>query len=181
MAITFPGAPGLGLYGLARDAILKATYTSTANLVSGTQLSAMLVAPTGMGGTNGTNQYVAVQNTDAFVTIIPGSATNASSANGSVFAGSTGTAQVVSARTSTLGSLFITSNTLAFTNALPSGTVPGLTAGALIFWNNTGTPSTSALIAYIDYTNWTPSNFVLPSGSTITFTFASTTPGVFTI
>ncbi len=163
---------GAFLYGLGRNLIL----TQGTNVVTGA-LCGSLVAIT--GGSAGTTNYVVAQNTDQFFNIIPGFATTGT---GSVLSGGFNSSVSFGARTTALGALFVTGNQLVFPS-VPSNTLgtggTDMPVGALVFWINTGTASTSPLIGYIDFTNWTPANTVAPNGSSITLTFPSTNPGLF--
>lgn len=153
------------VYDSARDAILKQTM----QIVTGTALELALVS---IGSADATHYSVLTTHTN--FSTVPGSQVNQS---GSVLAGAYNNKTPFGTRTSTAGSLFVTGNSVAFVS------VPaiGLAGGAIILWFDTLTWSTSTLVAYIDFTNWNPSNTVTPAGSTITFNFASTAPGILTI
>jgi hypothetical protein len=160
------------VYGLARDAILKQTLA----IVSGTLNGTLVNTTSGTAGTFYNPVLAATQNTDQFFGIaVPGAATATQS--GSVLAGGYGAKQAFGTRTSTLGSLFVSGNTLTFTNV----TSNALAVGALVIWSDSGTANTSPLVAYIDFSSWSPNNTVTPNGSSISFTFASTAPGILTI
>jgi hypothetical protein len=174
------------IYDLARDAILSNSGTASAIWAGITAANNVLVASlvtitTGTGaGSAGTTGYLAVQATDQFLNIIPGFATAGSGAipvGGGAFNG----IQTFPSTTKThsAGALFISGNQLVF----PAVTATGSFAvGALVLWlNQTGVASTSPLLAYIDYTNWSPANPIVPNGSSITFTFASSGNGIFKI
>jgi hypothetical protein len=167
------------LYDLARDNILSQAGIANATwagLTTGSILSGTLVCATNSGtgaGVFGSTAYQAVQATDQFFNIIPGFATTGT---GSVLAGGFNTIQALPAtKTHLAGALFVSGNQLVF-SAVATST---LSAGALVLWITTGTASTSPLVAYIDFNNWNPANVIVPNGSSITFTFASSGNGIF--
>jgi hypothetical protein len=170
------------IYDLARNAILNncgvanTIWVGLSPSASNSILCGMLVCATNTGtgpGVFGTTAYQAASATDNFITLVPGYATTGT---GSVLAG--GVNSVVSfstTKTGVAGALFVSGNQLVF----PAVTTSTLAAGALVLWLYSGTASTSPVVAYIDYNNWNPANVIVPNGSSITFTFASSGNGIF--
>lgn len=173
------------IYDLARDNILSLAGTANATWAGITAANNVLVASlvtitTGSGaGSAGTTGYLAVQATDQFFNIIPGFATAGTGAI-PVGGGASNGIQTFPSTTKThsAGALFISGNTMVFSSVTATGS---FAVGALVLWLNTGTASTSPLLAYIDFNNWNPPNTIVPNGSSITFTFASSGNGIFKI
>lgn len=173
------------IYDSARDNILSLAGTANATWAGITAANNVLVATLvtitgGAGaGTAGSTGYSSTQATDQFFSIIPGFATAGSGAipvGGGAFNG----IQTFPSTTKThlAGALFVSGNQMVFSSVTATGS---FSVGALVLWLNTGTASTSPLLAYIDFNNWSPASPIVPNGSSITFTFASSGNGIFKI
>jgi hypothetical protein len=86
-----------------------------------------------------------------------------------------GTARTDLDGTAATGAIYVTSpGQIVFASV--GGSLP---VGAIVIWFNTGTASTSPLIAYIDSTGTSGTLPVTPNGSSITLTVPQVSPGIF--
>lgn len=135
---------------LAYDLFKQAMLAGTYDLATAT-IKLMLVR-------TGAGHYVVNQATDQFVNVIAGGD------------------QI--ATTSALTSVSITDGIFNAANTVFTAVASGPAAGAFVIFIDTGTPSTSPLIAYIDSYSGLP---VTPNGSDINVTFPTSANKIFAL
>ena len=146
---------GNSLYPKFKQALLDwngAGLSAALDLASGSTLKVALVSVT--TGTTGNNYVMAA--TDQFFSAVP---------SGSIVAAGVALSTKASSVSGT--SAVMTAGSVTFPSVTQSGSQKG---EALVIYNDTGTASTSALVAYLDTETGLP---VTPNGANITMNFSS--------